>query len=447
MTKSYISSKTARLYESPTGQVFYMVLIYGDEIETTGIESSGRAEAVFRTRTGWVRQKDLGTEPVLEAYFIDVGQGDSIYIVTPNRKKILIDGGIGDRAIRFLAWKYRLKDVETPIKIDLLVVTHADEDHIGGLIRVVRHPKIQVKEVIHSGIATFKPGAYDTELGDLITQKGERFLITRHNTLEDVADDMLSETFYAWKKAIQDKGGISYRAVDASTPPIDLGDPKVTLKVAGPRLEKRELDSSPMIRWFDVADKTINGHSVVLRLSCGDVSFLLPGDLNIEGSEYIMRDTSLIGLMDAHVLKAPHHGSHEYSRSWLTAVNPLVSVISSGDEPDHGHPRANFVGAVGQASRSNEPLIFSTELARAYESLGEVDMKKMRKELELSNKELEALDDTTLGKLRTLFKMRLPGMINVRTDGKQIYAMRRVVTGYWWESYGPIEPCRRSDSN
>lgn len=148
--------------------------------------------------------------------------------------------------------------------------------------------------------------------------------------------------------------------------------------------------------------------------------------------------------MDAHVLKAPHHGSGEYYRPYLKAVNPLITVISSGDIPDHGHPRANFIGATGQVSRSDEPLIFSTELARTYESLAEVDKATLQQILDMSQEEMGILDEGTFGKLRTLFKSRLPGMINVRTNGKQIYAMRRVATGYWWVSCGPLEPHPRS---
>lgn len=443
MEKQYIKSRTARLYNNPTGQTRRMVLIYGDEVETSGVESSGRKEATFRTRNGWIQETHLDGEHVLEVYFIDVGTGDSTYIVTPDRKRILIDGGINDVAVSFLAWKYRLEDATTPVKIDLLVLTHADDDHMNGLKRIVDHPKIQIEEIIHSGIARFKSGTHETELGDLITQDGEEYLITRHDKLEELSDADLSDSFNAWKESIQNKSGITYRAVDTSSPPVNIGNPQITLTVVGPKVEERVSDNSPIFRWFGDESRTINGHSVMLRISYKDATFLFSGDLNVEGAEYIMQDNTLRNLMDAHVLKAPHHGSHKYSRPWLDAVNPLVSVISSGDYPDHGHPRANFVGTVGQASRSNEPMIFSTELARNYISLAEIEIEK---ELELSREELDALDDTTLGKLRSLFKMRLPGMINVRTNGNSIYAMRRVATGYWWESYGPLELHPRSNS-
>jgi glyoxylase-like metal-dependent hydrolase (beta-lactamase superfamily II) len=381
--------------------------------------------------------------PVLEVYFIDVGQGDSTFIVTPGRKKILVDGGLKDRALRFLAWKYRLSDVDEaiPLVIDLLVTSHADEDHIGGLIPIVKHPKIQIKEIIHGGLATFNEGIYSEILGDTIIQNGEEYLVTRHNRLNELVDGTLSDTFDEWKKAIIAKGGINYHAVDASSSLINIGDPKITLKVLGPRLDENQADNTPIYRWFDTHSHTINGHSLILKLTHDNtVTLLLSGDLNIEGSKNLLEDANLSNLMDAHILKAPHHGSHEYHRPWLDSVNPQISIISSGDAPDHGHPRAKYLGAVGQSSRSNEPLVFSTEIAATFLEAGE----EVEDVVDLSTEELEALDDNTLAILRTLFKRRLHGMINVRTDGEKLYAARRVATGYWWESYGPITPTTRS---
>jgi beta-lactamase superfamily II metal-dependent hydrolase len=418
-----------------------MVLIFGDEVEALGPEENERAKVTFRRREGWIEKDHLGNEAVLEAYFIDVGQGDSTFIVTPGRKIILVDGGINDRALRFLAWKYRLSDLDqnSPLIINLLVMTHADDDHIGGLIPIISHPKIQVKRIVHSGLATFKAGVFNEALGDIVMRNGEKYLATSHDGLADLSDADLSDMFLAWKKAIENKGHIAYGAINSSTLPLDLGDPRVTLEVLGPRAEQMP-DGTVMYRWFDDLPHTINGHSVVLRLTCGKVSFLLSGDLNIQGSKNLLEEPNIASMMDAHVLKAPHHGSHEYHQPWLDAVNPQISIISSGDDPDHGHPRANFVAAAGQSSRSKKPLVFSTEIAATFKEGGQ----KLEKEFELSEEERSSLDDSTLAILRLLFKRRLHGMINVRTDGKKIHAARRVAAGYWWESYGPIAPASRS---
>ena len=113
--------KNSRLYQSASGSKTITIMIYGEEVETLGLDQNDRTKVRFRGNTGWVNKEDLRNDPVLEIYFIDVGQGDSTFIVTPARKKILVDGGTGDRAFRFLSWKYRLDQLNetSPIIIDL----------------------------------------------------------------------------------------------------------------------------------------------------------------------------------------------------------------------------------------------------------------------------------------------------------------------------------------
>ena len=156
---------------------------------------------------------------------------------------------------------------------------------------------------------------------------------------------------------------------------------------------------------------------------------MLAGDLNKKGGDHLCEDPSLKAKMDAHIFKTPHHGSHDFYFPFLEAVRPQISVISSGDYPDHGHPRANFLGAVGLASRSKAPLVFSTEIAANFTDATEIDLR-------------DILDDDTIDETEyergKLFKRNLHGMINVRTDGKLLYAARRVQSGYWWEAYGEI---------
>ncbi len=119
----------------------------------------------------------------------------------------------------------------------------------------------------------------------------------------------------------------------------------------------------------------------------------------------------------------------------LNAVNPMVTVISSGETPDHGHPRAVFLGGVGKASRGERPLIFSTELSALFIDSGDpvaVD------HADIPITTMEDLDFSKAAsntEARQRFKKVLPGIINVRTDGEKIYSFRRVQMGYQWESY------------
>lgn len=434
MKTRFINRRTSRLYENSTGRQWHMVLIFGDEVQTSGPAVDGRIKAEFRNRHGFIDEDHLSTQAALEIYFIDVGQGDSTFVVTPERKKVLIDGGQNRRALGFLAWKYRLDKDGPPIDIDLIVLSHADGDHLDGLIPIIQHPKIRVHRIVHSGIATYQSGAFATSLGDL--DPTETYLTTLHDSLEALAGQNLSDSFDSWRQAIVDEGA-SYNAVDITSGSIDLGDSEITIDVLGPRLEVQNGNS--VCRWFKKPDLTINGHSVILRMNYKDVSALFTGDLNTEGAEYLLEDPALALKMDTHIFKAPHHGSHKFHMPLFEAIRPQVTVISSGDLPDHGHPRAVFIGAVGLASRSTNPLVFSTEIAATFlesSDSAEPDEGLCLEELDVHETESNAI-------ARRLFKRRLHGMINIRTDGKQLYAARRVASGYWWESYGPIEPAPR----
>jgi hypothetical protein len=421
-----------------------VVLIYGDDVETTGKPKDGRMPVQVRGRDGWLKEDVLGNRPVLEMYFIDVGTGDSTFIVTPGkadgsgRKRILIDGGMNRRALGFLAWKYQLDKKGPPVDIDLLVLTHADDDHIGGLVPIIGHPRIRVQRVVHSGIATYADGT----LGEVVPKKGDGYLLTRHDGLDDLKPGQLSDTFRAWYDALsQEDGGPEYHAVDTRTGLIDIGDESVGLEVLGPKLAKVPGKNVLGYPWFDSGDstsKSINGHSVVLRLKCGHVFVLLSGDLNAVAEEYLLGDPALSGRFGAHVFKAPHHGSHDFSPAFLRAVRPQLAVISAGDDRDHGHPRAIFLGGVGLASRSDSPLLFATEIAANFAAVDAPADDGAEDEKTVATGDPKHPE--TVKAARRLFKRRLHGMINVRTDGKNLYAARRVAASYQWESYGPIQP-------
>jgi hypothetical protein len=437
MGARFITQEKSELYEASTGERRTMVLIFGDEVQTTGSPTYKRVPVEFRGRPGFVQEKHLGQKPALELYFIDVGQGDSAFIVTPGRRKILIDGGVNRRALGFLAWKYRLDRPGPVVDIDLMVLSHADKDHLNGLAPIVGHPRINVRRVIHSGVATFQPGAFDNDLGNLDPTR--TYLLSRHNSLGDLARQPLSDSFAAWRTALVGKG-VPYAAVDAKSGAVDVGDPEVTLEVLGPCLDV--LGGQPVLRWFGGASRTINGHSVVLRLTYGKVSALLPGDVNIEGARRLLAEPGVAARLDAHVFKAPHHGSREFHPPFLKAVRPQISVISSGNEQNYGHPSAMFIGAVGMASRSASPLVFATEIAAAF--VEEKEKVDPNADTSLANENFATPEANA--KARWVFKRRLHGMINVRTDGQVMYAARRVASAWWWESYGPVTPAPCPDA-
>jgi len=117
-----------------------------------------------------------------------------------------------------------------------------------------------------------------------------------------------------------------------------------------------------------------------------------------------------------------------------------ISIISSGDEPDHGHPRANFLGIIGNVSRSVEPLMFATEIASTFVDISD----NLEEEFDLTPEVLKNFTDENAKKTRRLYKKRLHGMINIRSNGNTLFGARRVMAYYKWETYWKIQPASRS---
>lgn len=444
MKTRFVKVKTTYVYEAPGNDAGGHdkragVLIFGDEVAVSGHREGTRCLVDVRGRTAWVEEADLCDERALECYFIDVGTGDSTFIVTPGGKKILIDGGLNRRARGFLTWKYRLDEVDQDLEIDLLVLTHADDDHLAGLAPIISHPRIRIKRIIHSGIATYAEAPGATALGTKSAYEGKKYLITHHSELSELMAPALSPGFRKFYDAVSCTK-VRYQAVDSTTPDLDIGDPAVRLEVLGPRLVAHPTTGQPCHAWFGSESETINGNSVVLRLTYKDVSMLLPGDINRDGALHLLADPEIKRRISAHVLKAPHHGSHQFAPQLLELVRPQISIISSGGDRDHGHPRAIFLGAVSRCSRSETPLVFATEIAANFSEIGvsQPQGEDSRGEEDREGGDARAADAVS----RRLFKRRLHGMINVRTDGTNLYAARRVAASYVWEAYGPMPACR-----
>lgn len=204
--------------------------------------------------------------------FIDVGQGDAILVQTPG-KNILIDGGErGNTVIDYL----KKRGIGS---LDLVVGTHPHADHIGGLINVMQ--SIPVKEVID-------PGVVHT------TKTFEDYL-----TLIDQEEIVFTEG----------RAGMTR----------DLGD-GVIMKILHP--------SSP--------STDINESSIVVKITFGQVSFMLTGDV---GQDSEMKILQRGYDLKSTILKVAHHGSIKgTSSSFLSAVRPTVAVIMCGKENPYGYP-------------------------------------------------------------------------------------------------------------
>ncbi|MGB8195131.1 MAG: MBL fold metallo-hydrolase [Chitinophagaceae bacterium] len=439
------------------------VLAWGDAVEvikqtSTTIEirlqefvpaSTGSIEPV--ERVGFIfaksNQQDGVIRPiedrdVLQVSFVDVQQGDGCIVETPDGKVLLIDGGENQMFARYLAARFQNTSPDNPKDIDCIVVTHGDADHYAGLSEILKseqheNPRkrlfIRPLRVYHNGIVK-RPGKDDQkkDIPDVkllgpTTKKDDRLYLTGlQDDLLAVPDKELNKFFKEWKSTLKEYadffGGLEQRRLDHNSQgafsfldgmevevlgPITEnvnGKPALKFLVDPPKSVKQKLSDSPQGSFS--ASHTINGHSVILRLTYGNIRFLFSGDLN-EEAEDILVDQSNSGErpIEAEVLKVPHHGSADFSNPFLEAVKPLISIVSSGDEneqKEYIHPRATLVGALGKHSRTDRPLIFVTEMVAFFK--GEGDAVRA----EGSKKPFYAFS-------RSAF-----GIVHVRTDGERI---------------------------
>jgi len=140
-TWKYVGWVEAKGYTTKTGNKTAAHLLWGDRVEVLqSATPRTKVRAKGRNRTFWVDNDALNGNALLEVYFIDVGQGDGILIVTPERKHILVDGGYprrsqntGKSAADFVGWKFYDDYGEDTVKLDAMISSHNDMDHYGGL--------------------------------------------------------------------------------------------------------------------------------------------------------------------------------------------------------------------------------------------------------------------------------------------------------------------------
>jgi hypothetical protein len=358
------------------------------------------------------------------------------------------------------------------------VVTHGDADHFEGLAALAAaatHPTprkrihAQIARCFHNGLVK-KPekvpdgaGGRRTlkereRFGDPVADGGEHYVV-------DLVDDPRTAAnpngpFTRWGQAldrmlappaiaagVQTAAGESLpvlrrlRAGDDAALRTFL-DEGLSFQVLGP--VESSIGGQPALEVLrnpkhkQSASHTINGHSVVLRLTFGKVRMLLGGDLNISGSEKLLahaRGRDVATSLQSEILKVPHHGSHEFSNDFLAAVAPVISVVSSGDEnaaKEFVHPRANLMASLGRHSRGPEPLVFSTELAAFFAYRGGIQPERHRR---AGGGGLEDLPASRRRGFFFAFERLRFGAIRVRTDGVRVFVAPESATHRVKEAY------------
>ncbi|MEW6620772.1 MAG: DNA internalization-related competence protein ComEC/Rec2 [bacterium] len=219
---------------------------------------------------------------IMKVTFLDVGQGDAIFLEFPEGSNMLIDGGpsgffdAGERIILpFLTSKGILN-------LDVVIVSHNDIDHYGGLLSVLKNFKVR-KFVLSNGIE-------NQELSRIIKEKG-----------------------------------ICHKVVKR-------GD-----KISGyPGIEIYILHPSDIM-----AESSDNNNSVVVKILFNKISFLFAGDIEKEAQKKLLPFKEMLSAM---VLKIPHHGSRNaYYSEFITEVNPEIGIIQVGRDNRFNFPHKEVI--------------------------------------------------------------------------------------------------------
>lgn len=220
----------------------------------------------------------------LELVFLDVGQGDSTLIKTPNGQTILVDGGPDNKVLRGLGENlpfYRRS-------IDFLILSHYHDDHITGLIEIIK--RYRVKTLIYSG------------------QDSDSLLISE---LLKVASQYKVEL-----KVLNGQADLSF-------------GPTCNLNLLNPII---------------LGIKEDPNNSLVSRLDCDGRQFLLAGDNSATVEKALLESG---WLLKADIFKASHHGSnYSNSTTFLEKISPSLIVISVGADNRFGHPGNFFLERV-----------------------------------------------------------------------------------------------------
>lgn len=236
-----------------------------------------------------VVQEYRGAE--LTVSFLDVGQGDSIFIDAPSGRQALIDGGKGRAVLRELSkvmpWWDR--------SIDVVIATHPDQDHIGGLPDVLARYRIGL--IVESSVRD-EEGSDAVALENAAVLSGARRLVAKRGEIIDLGSPSTGSGLSAY---------IEILFPDRDVPHVDT-----------------------------------NVGCVVARLVYGATSFMLPCDAPQSVEKYLVQLDA--EKLRSNVLKAGHHGSKTSSSELFVGfVGPEYVVFSRGCDNSYGHPHAEVV--------------------------------------------------------------------------------------------------------
>ena len=245
----------------------------------------------------------------LEVVFFDVGQGNSVFIQTPNKIQVLIDGGPDSLLIlEHLGQKMPFWDRQ----IDIIISTHSSADHLTGLIETLR--RFEIDKIIWTGM--------------------DNNSLTHHQFIEEIKKAEKKEV-----EIIVTQFGQKFYL-----------EPEIYLKILNPLIKMERLNPA-----------NHNNNSIVARLNFNETSFLFTSDIEKEREILLVQKQQYLeqNFLSADILKIPHHGSKTSSSvEFLQAVNPSTTIIQSGKDNKFGHPHQEVIDRL----KEKEINIFRTDL-------------------------------------------------------------------------------------
>lgn len=335
------------------------------------------------------------------------------------------------------------------------MISHSDKDHYKGFEYIFKNDKIRIYKIFHNGIVE-RPGESSAfgkiangYITTLVQDTAEMLKLLENPDKRKGTNSMYLKTLHHVLKhnpevvfknlSIEDE---HLMAFDSDN---QIEGKKFEVEVLGPIMEEK--NQKKVLKSINNAGKDKNGHSVLLKLIYDKVRILLGGDINTEFGEmihdyYKSKNQSERLVMD--VAKACHHGSNHFHYGFLETLNPIATVISSGDNESYAHPRPDAVGAFGKTGYSKTPLIFSTELARSNKEITKLTITKIADKLEKikqnenTSKDLEESGDVFKEEIKKLKAKNRKlnkevnsyitkfGMINLRTDGQNMIIAQKL---------------------
>jgi competence protein ComEC len=254
----------------------------------------------------------------LQVHVLDVGpgDGDSILIISPGGKTVLIDAGdTGKGKVVLDALKrYNVQ------QLDYFVATHPHPDHLGGADEVIKATK--VLNVIDNGLGPDVPESLAAQSKPASAAQGKK---PSNKKLDKSA--AITKFYDDYKDAITQSGAHYEKAQAGAKYDLGGGARLTVLAPTEPLFTREQIKTGGNLP---------NANSIVMRLDYGDFSMLLPGDAEEQTEHRVLtKDLNL----KTKILKVAHHGSkYATTQDFVNRLKPEVAIISCGEWNRYGHP-------------------------------------------------------------------------------------------------------------